>query len=72
MIRMPAMTVNKWRALSLNRLAHLTELKRTGRWHRMFANEDVLEQALREATVDAEKCKRLAYQETGRIVEAAE
>jgi hypothetical protein len=62
MIRMPSMTVVNWRALALKRLAHLDELKRTKRWSRYFASEAAFEEALREAAADAERWKRLAYQ----------
>ena len=61
MTAMPLMTVNNWRALSLKRLAHLDELKRTGRWQRHFTSADAFEQALSEAAADAEKWKHLAY-----------
>jgi hypothetical protein len=63
MTRMPSMTVVNWRALSLKRLAHLDELKRTGRWRLHFASEAAFEEALREAAADAERWKRLAYQD---------
>jgi hypothetical protein len=69
--RMPLMAVVNWRALALKRLAHLDELKRTGRWQRHFASEAAFDEAVAEAATDAEKWKRLAYQsETQR--EAAE
>lgn len=58
---MPIMTVQKWRALSLKRLAHLAELKREGRWQQHFPSEAAFEEALREADADAERWKRLAY-----------
>jgi hypothetical protein len=32
MIRIPSVMVHKWRALSLKRLAHFSELGRSGRW----------------------------------------
>ena len=69
---MPSMTVVNWRALALKRLAHLDELKRTGRWQRHFSSEEALDEALRAAAADAEKWKRLAYQSDGRPAEAAE
>jgi hypothetical protein len=53
-------TVINWRALSLRRLAHLDELKRTGRWTLHFASEEAIDQALRTATEDAQKWKQLA------------
>jgi hypothetical protein len=59
---MPLMTVVNWRALALKRLAHLDELKRSGRWQRHFASEAAFEEALAEAAADAEKWKQLAYQ----------
>jgi hypothetical protein len=68
---MPLMAVVNWRALALKRLAHLDELKRTGRWQRHFASEAAFDAAVADAAADAEKWKRLAYQsETPR--EAAE
>ena len=59
------MTVVNWRALSLKRLAHLDELKRTGRWRRYFATEDAFEEALRKASIDGAKWKQLAYRNDG-------
>jgi hypothetical protein len=56
------MTVVNWRALSLKRLAHLDELKRTNRWQRHFTSAAAFEDALRAAAADAETWKRLAYQ----------
>ena len=64
-------TVN-WRALSLKRLSHLDELKRTGRWQRHFTTEQAFEEALRVAAADAERWKRLAYQSEKPLGEAAE
>jgi len=69
---MPLMTVNRWRALSLKRLAHLSELQRTGRWQLYYPDQAAFEQALRDADVDAEKWKRLAYYGDVRMTEAAE
>jgi hypothetical protein len=69
---MPSMTIVNWRALSLKRLAHLDELKRSGRWQRYFASEKALDEALRAAADDAEKWKRLAYQSDAASGEAAE
>ena len=69
---MPSMTIVNWRALALKRLAHLDELKRTGRWQRYFASEAALDETLRAAAADAEKWKRLAYQSGGPSTEAAE
>ena len=60
MTRMPIATVNKWRALSLKRLAHLSELQRTGRWRLHYADQNAFEQALRDADADAENWKRMA------------
>ncbi len=71
MAHMPLMTVVNWRALALKRLAHLDELKRSGRWQQHFASAEAFEEAMAEAAADAEKWKQLAYQsETSR--EAAE
>jgi hypothetical protein len=64
-------TVN-WRALSLKRLSHLDELKRTGRWRRHFTTGQAFEDALRVAAADAERWKRLAYQSEKPLGEAAE
>jgi hypothetical protein len=72
MTRMPSMTIVNWRALSLKRLAHLDELKRSGRWQRHFASEEALDEALRQAADDAEKWKKLAYQSDAPSNEAAE
>jgi hypothetical protein len=72
MTRMPSMTIVNWRALSLKRLAHLDELKRSGRWQRYFPNEEALDEALHAAAADAERWKRLAYQSDGTSTEAAE
>jgi hypothetical protein len=55
-------TIVNWRALSLKRLAHLDELKRSGRWKLHFGTEEALEQALRMATDDALTWKYLASQ----------
>jgi len=72
MTRLPSMTIVNWRALSLKRLAHLDELKRSGRWQRYFASEAALDETLRDAAADAEKWKRLAYQSDRPSNEAAE
>jgi hypothetical protein len=61
MTRIPAMTVHKWRALSLKRLAHLSELRRSGRWQRFYADQESFEEAVRRAESDAERWKGLAY-----------
>ena len=55
----PVMVV-KWHALSLKRLEHFGELRRTGRWPHYFATEDAFEGAFRKASADVEKWKRLA------------
>jgi len=54
------MTVVNWRALSLKRLEHFGELKRTGRWRHYFATEDAFEEAFRKASADVDKWKQLA------------
>ena len=54
------MMAMNWRALSLNRLAHMGELKRSGRWRHYFATEDAFEEFFRKASADAEKWKQLA------------
>ena len=71
MTRIPVITVHKWRALSLKRLAHLSELRRTGRWRSHYPNQDAFEEALRDAETDAEQWKTLAY-ESRPYTEAAE
>lgn len=68
---MPTMTVQKWRALSLKRLAHLSELQRNGRWHLFYSSQAAFDDALREANADADRWKELAYVDGPRI-EAAE
>jgi hypothetical protein len=72
MTRMPSMTIVNWRALSLKRLAHLDDLKRSGRGQRHFSSEEALDEALRAAAADAERWKRLAYQSDTPSAEAAE
>ena len=61
MTGIPAITVHKWRALSLKRLAHLSELRRSGRWLRFYASQDAFDEAVRFAESDAERWKGLAY-----------
>ncbi len=65
------MAVN-WRALSLKRLAHFDELKRTGRWRRHFPTEEAFAERLRAVARDAAKWKELAYRIDAPIGEAAE
>jgi hypothetical protein len=67
-----SITIVNWRALSLKRLVHLDDLKRTGRWKRYFATEDDLDAALRAAAADAERWKQLAYRSEKPAGEAAE
>ena len=55
------MTVHKWRALSLKRLAYLSELRRSGRSHRVYASQEAFDEAVRYAESDAERWKGLAY-----------
>jgi hypothetical protein len=55
-----ATTMLNWHALCLKRLAHLDELKRSGRWKRYFGTEKALEDALQIATDDAARWKHLA------------
>lgn len=55
------MTAQKWRALSLKRLAYLTELRRSGRWQRHFTTGSAFDDALQAANADAERWKGLAY-----------
>jgi len=50
----------RWHGLSLRRLEHFDELKRTGSWRHHFATEDAFEEAFRKASADAEKWKLLA------------
>ena len=68
---MMAMAIVKWRALSLKRLVHLDELKRTGRWRRHFATEESFDKAIREANTDAERWKLLTDQNNEPVGEAA-
>jgi hypothetical protein len=67
-----AMTIVNWRALSLKRLAHLDEQKRTGRWRGQFSTEEAFEKALQDACADAERWKQLAYPSAAAPREAAE
>jgi hypothetical protein len=62
MARIPVVTVHKWRALALKRLAHLLELRRSGRWRLHYASEDAFDAALRRVEADAEQWKGLAYE----------
>jgi hypothetical protein len=66
------MTIVHWRALALKRLAHLDELKRTGRWERHFPNPEAFDQAIADAAADAEQWKQLAYASDASVREAAE
>ena len=68
---MPVIMAHKWRALSLKRLKHLSELRRTGRWRSHYPSQDAFEEALRNAETDAEQWKTVAY-ENGAPTEAAE
>ena len=61
MTGIPVLTVHKWRALSLKRLAHLSELRRSGRWQHFYASQDAFDEAVRRAESDAERWKNLAY-----------
>jgi hypothetical protein len=56
----PVMVV-KWHALSLKRLEHFGELRRTGRWRHYFATEDAFEEAFRTASANVEKWQQLAH-----------
>jgi len=60
MTRIPAVTVHKRRALSLQRLAHLSERRRSGRWHLFYASQGAFEEAVRIAAPDAEQWKGLS------------
>jgi hypothetical protein len=71
MIRVPAESVTKWRALSLKRLGYLVELQHSGRWRLHYPTEDAFNEALRAADADAERWKQLAHADT-RSIEAAE
>jgi hypothetical protein len=53
-------TIVNWHGLSLKRLAHLDELKRSGRWKRYFESDEAFEQALQIAADDAARWKHLA------------
>jgi len=59
------MTIVNWRVVSLKRLSHLDELKRTGRWRRHFATEDAFEEAFRKQSADAEQWKQSAHRNNG-------
>ena len=61
MTSIPAVTVHKWRALSLKRLAYLSELRRSGRWQRVYPSQEAFDEAVRYAESDAERWKGLAY-----------
>jgi hypothetical protein len=52
-------TLNGWRALSLRRLAHLDQLKRSGRWRLIYKHEATFNKALMEADADAARWKML-------------
>jgi hypothetical protein len=71
MRRMPFETVNKWRALALKRLAYLSELQRSGRWHQQYKSQAAFEAALRDADDTAQRWKRVAH-ESRTPAEAAE
>lgn len=64
MTRVSFATVNKWRALSLKRLAYLSELQNSGRWRLYYASQDAFEEALRKADADAERWKAIAYEDS--------
>ena len=53
-------TVNRWRALSLKRLGHLSDLQQSGRWRRHYATQEAFDEALRTADADAKRWKQLA------------
>jgi transposase-like protein len=67
-----AMTIVKWRALSLKRLVHLGELQRSGRWRGHFPTEEAYEKAVRSANADAERWKQLAHPNDPGTPQAAE
>lgn len=66
------LTVLNLRALALKRLAHMDELKRTGRWIRVFRTEEAFENALESAAADANRWKQLAYRTSRPAGDAAE
>jgi len=66
------LTVLNLRALALKPLAHMDELKRTGRWARFFQTEEAFEHALLNATADADRWKQIAYRTTRPADDAAE
>jgi hypothetical protein len=66
------LTILNLRALALKRLAHMDELKRTGRWARFFQTEEAFERALLNATADADRWKQIAYRTTRPTDDAAE
>lgn len=67
-----SLTILNLRALALKRLAHMDELKRTGRWTRVFRTEEAFEHALQSAIADADRWKELAYRSTRPAEDAAE
>lgn len=62
----------RWRALSLKRLAYLSELQRTERWRHHFRDQGAFEEALRAADADAENWKRIAYSDNPMSVEVVD
>ena len=61
MNRISAVTVQKWRALSLKRLAYLSDLRKSGRWTLVYHSEEAFQEAVEYAEADAERWKGLAY-----------
>jgi hypothetical protein len=66
------LTILNLRALALKRLAHMDELKRSGRWTRFFRTEEAFEHALQNAVADADRWKQIAYRTIRPPDEAAE
>jgi hypothetical protein len=50
----------------------MDELKRTGRWARIFQTEEAFERAPLNATADADRWKQIAYRATRPADDAAE
>ena len=60
MVRLSLATINNWRVLSLKRLAHLDELRRSGRWEKLFASKASFDEALEQAEANMRKWRALA------------
>ena len=52
--------INGWRVLALKQLAQLDELKRSGRWQRLFSSEAAFDEAQQLAEANVRKWKLLS------------